>query len=312
MTIDSDLPVPSHAQENFLSSESPDDDLGEFKASVIHTAGGVFPPAGIPGRTLVDVQTGERWSDDGIKWVSAPASGGAPTNASYVTVSADGTLTDERVITPTGGLEGVDGGPGSTLTVRINWTVQPVTLASDRFTSLATYVNYILTPESGSSDVLGGIVPVFGGQVAIISAVAGATITIKNADASQSSANRLYTRDGADFSIVGSTTGSETVAFYRASVWTELFRSVASGGGSHNHTTADGSGVLTNDEHDGFQNLLAISTPSNPSLNNARLFPRLSGNNIQLVMLSATGQECVICTLVNVAHVNTLALNLIE
>jgi hypothetical protein len=81
---------------------------------------------------------------------------------------------------------------------------------------------------------------------------------------------------------------------------------------AHDHTSADNSGVLTNDEHDGYTQMLAIATPSNPSANNIRIFPRVNGLNIELVMLSALGNECIICTLPNTAHTNRLTLNWIE
>jgi hypothetical protein len=57
-----------------------------------------------------------------------------------------------------------------------------------------------------------------------------------------------------------------------------------------------------------------IPTPTNPALNNLRLFARASGTNIQLIALSSQGAECVICTLDDtaVAHTNTLTLNWIE
>ena len=43
--------------------------------------------------------------------------GGAPTNATYVTLSADATLTQERVLTAGSGITIVDGGAGSTVTI---------------------------------------------------------------------------------------------------------------------------------------------------------------------------------------------------
>jgi hypothetical protein len=43
--------------------------------------------------------------------------GGAPTNATYVTLSTDATLTQERVLTAGSGISIVDGGAGSTVTI---------------------------------------------------------------------------------------------------------------------------------------------------------------------------------------------------
>ena len=59
-----------------------------------------------------------------------------------------------------------------------------------------------------------------------------------------------------------------------------------------------------------------IPTPSNPAVNHVRLFARDNGSNIDLVLRSADGDECIICTLTNVppsvAHTNTLTLNWVE
>lgn len=62
----------------------------------------------------------------------------------------------------------------------------------------------------------------------------------------------------------------------------------------------------------GARTYTAVSTPSTPSVGSGVLFARTSGNNIELIFMSATGEECVICTNVNVAHVNALPLNWIE
>ncbi len=46
--------------------------------------------------------------------------GGAPANATYLTLSLDGTLTDERVFTPSARFSAVDGGAGSTYALDLN------------------------------------------------------------------------------------------------------------------------------------------------------------------------------------------------
>ena len=51
--------------------------------------------------------------------VSADTGGGAPVDAQYVTLSANSTLTNERVLTAGSGIDVVDGGPGTTVTVGI-------------------------------------------------------------------------------------------------------------------------------------------------------------------------------------------------
>lgn len=49
--------------------------------------------------------------------IESLAAGGAPTNASYVTLGANGTLSDERVLTAGSGISITDGGAGSTVTI---------------------------------------------------------------------------------------------------------------------------------------------------------------------------------------------------
>ncbi len=55
----------------------------------------------------------------GGKWIPATLPTSAPTNASYVVMGADGTLTDERVLTTTATVAVTDGGAGSTVTLDV-------------------------------------------------------------------------------------------------------------------------------------------------------------------------------------------------
>ena len=48
---------------------------------------------------------------------SASSGGGAPTNASYVTIGSNGTLTNERTLTAGTGISITDGGANSTVTI---------------------------------------------------------------------------------------------------------------------------------------------------------------------------------------------------
>lgn len=50
----------------------------------------------------------------------AGGGGGAPATAKYLTLATDGTLTQERVLTPGSGLSGTDAGAGSTYTLGVN------------------------------------------------------------------------------------------------------------------------------------------------------------------------------------------------
>ena len=71
---------------------------------------------------------------------------------------------------------------------------------------------------------------------------------------------------------------------------------------SHDHTAAasDG-GALTNDLHDGYLEIVAIGTPSNPPVNSWRFFSRINGTNIELVCRAPLGGECILCTKPNTA-----------
>ena len=88
------------------------------------------------------------------------------------------------------------------------------------------------------------------------------------------------------------------------------------GGGGltpHDHTAADGSGVLTGDEHDSYSQWTETTTPANPAQNSIRIFARDAGNGfIEFVARSSTGEEAVLAKLYDFQHVNTLTLNLIE
>lgn len=50
---------------------------------------------------------------------------------------------------------------------------------------------------------------------------------------------------------------------------------------SHNHTTADGTGVLTNDEHDGFIEMAEIAAPATPASGKVRVYPKADGHLYQ-------------------------------
>jgi hypothetical protein len=56
--------------------------------------------------------------------------GGAPTSATYLTLTTNGTLTDERVLTAGSGISFVDAGAGSTLTVSVTWTETEIDFGS--------------------------------------------------------------------------------------------------------------------------------------------------------------------------------------
>ena len=58
-----------------------------------------------------------QWNGSAYVWAPAGGGGGAPTTATYVTLSTDATLTNERVLTQGTGITIVDGGAGGAVTV---------------------------------------------------------------------------------------------------------------------------------------------------------------------------------------------------
>ena len=70
------------------------------------------------------------WDTATGKWIMGTGGGGgggAPTDASYLVLGTDGTLTDERVLTAGAGITFTDAGAGSTLTVKVtDSTYQPL------------------------------------------------------------------------------------------------------------------------------------------------------------------------------------------
>lgn len=72
-----------------------------------------LPSAGTGGTISVDMMAQSGPSPS----ASSETTGGAPIDAQYVTLSANSTLTNERVLTAGDGVELTDGGPGTTITV---------------------------------------------------------------------------------------------------------------------------------------------------------------------------------------------------
>lgn len=58
----------------------------------------------------------------------------------------------------------------------------------------------------------------------------------------------------------------------------------------HDHTTADGTGPLTNDEHDGFSEYAESAQPSNPAANKVRFWPRDVQGNTRTGFLYPSGR----------------------
>ena len=110
--------------------------------------------------------------------------------------------------------------------------------------------------------------------------------------------------------------GTDVELLVTAEAITELQDAINALETDHDHTSAasDG-GALTNDEHDGYSEYVEIATPGNPANLKLRIFPRPKAGEAgytEYVVRGPTGDECVLCTLANSVHTNTLILNHIE
>ena len=94
---------------------------------------------------------------------------------------------------------------------------------------------------------------------------AGSSITIrKNSGVDVGTQARLNLIEGANISITATDDpGSGEV---------DITITSTGGGGAHDHTTADGTGPLTNDEHDGFIEIAEIAEPAAPAADKVRLY----------------------------------------
>lgn len=63
------------------------------------------------------------------------------------------------------------------------------------------------------------------------------------------------------------------------------------GGGAHDHTSGDGSGVLTNDEHDGYSESAGIAVPAAPVSGKLRTYARNRSGKMFLEMIGPAGVD---------------------
>jgi len=116
-------------------------DAGGGGASPLTTKGDVYGfstvDARIPVGTNDQVLTADSTQALGVKWATPATGSGAPVDATYVTMSLNGTLTNERVLTAGSGISIVDNGANST--VVITATAAGSTLQSQEFTASGTF-----------------------------------------------------------------------------------------------------------------------------------------------------------------------------
>ena len=75
-----------------------------------------IPPGGLTGEVLTKLSN----EDYDFDWQPGGGGGGAPTDAEYVVLSLDATLTDERVLTAGTAITIVDGGAGGNVTINVD------------------------------------------------------------------------------------------------------------------------------------------------------------------------------------------------
>jgi hypothetical protein len=147
--------------------------------------------------------------------ISAPSVGGAPTNASYITLGTNTTLSDERVITPSTGLNGLDGGAGGNYTLSIDDAVV-ATVSGTTFTG----VTYHTAGLSGSLTRLTNNDPyLLAGSGITLSTGSSGQVTITNSGALQTiewNERLTGTVDGTNtsFSLAYSPTTSLTLMLF--------------------------------------------------------------------------------------------------
>lgn len=110
-------------------------------AAVQQTAlywGDVTPTPGKLGELWMDTTGGSQTlktstSLNPIVWTAIGSGSAAPVDATYLTLSLNGTLTNERVLTAGTNISFVDGGAGSTLTINASGGSTPAFLSFAKF-----------------------------------------------------------------------------------------------------------------------------------------------------------------------------------
>lgn len=149
------------------------------------------------------------------------------------------------------------------------------TLASDALTvdpEWGRIVVVTLLPQSGDTDTLSDINGAVGGQLLIFRVPTGKTITIDAAVV-----NFIFTASASGLVAVVLDDEFKSIAFlcFGGTTFIEQWRSnniVTATASAHDHTTGDGSGVLTNDEHDGYSQITQISAPGAPASTKHRVY----------------------------------------
>ena len=114
-----------------------------------------IPDDGATGEVLTKL-TADNYDYD---WAPGGGGGGAPTDAEYVVMSLNGTLTDERVLTAGTGITLVDGGAGGAATISVDVGALNLLLDHGLLLGLADddHLQYLLLAgRAGGQDAIGG------------------------------------------------------------------------------------------------------------------------------------------------------------
>ncbi len=91
--------------------------------------------------------------------------------------------------------------------------------------------------------------------------------------------------------VVGTAPGGELGGTWAAPTVDATHSGSAHHAQAHDHTAADSSGVLTNDEHDGFGEYAEIASPATPAANKVRLYAKDDGAVSKLFYKRDDGTE---------------------
>ena len=118
----------------------------------------------------------------GVVTISTGGGGGAPTNASYLVLGTNATLTNERVLTAGTGITLTDGGAGGNLTIASSGGGNTATAIVDFGSGKGDYsASTVVTGQTwvtSSSKILTSVIDYGGENTAEDASVEGLTITI--------------------------------------------------------------------------------------------------------------------------------------
>lgn len=137
-------------------------------------------------------------------YVGAGGGGGAPTNAQYVTLATDPTLTDERVFTAGTNIKAVDSGAGAALTLSVgtekfilNGIISPASFGTnqDNYNPASLSTSSTIEVEPTANVNLTGLQGGEAGRIIILQNVGNFTLSIISESVSSTDGNRFLLAD---------------------------------------------------------------------------------------------------------------------